>query len=230
MFLSVIMPVYNGERYIASALDSVCAQGSNAIELVVVDDGSSDSTLEIVKRYEKFLPIQIIEAGRIGNWVAVSNLGLQNAKGEWACFLHHDDLWMPERMARFQSAAEGFGGVLIISNSIFVGPNGKNLGLWTCPLPEGDVSSDVLLEHLLVQNFIGMPAPVFRRRAVLDSGGMDASLWHTADWDLWLRLGKMGTVRFIAQPLTAFRIHPHSQTSARRIEPGEWTRAAFHRL
>src|SRR5689334_23482219 len=69
-----------------------------------------------------------------------------------------------------------------------------------------------------------MPAPVFRRQIVLESGGMDEDLWFAADWDLWLRLGSLGPVRFIAEPLTAFRIHPESQTIARPSSSGEWQR------
>ena len=74
----------------------------------------------------------------------------------------------------------------------------------------------------LIQNFIAIPSPVFRRSAVIDSGGLDESLWFSADWDLWLRLGAMGPVRFLAETLSAFRIHPASQTAARKLLPNEW--------
>jgi hypothetical protein len=74
----------------------------------------------------------------------------------------------------------------------------------------------------LVQNFIAIPSPVFRRDAVIQSGGLDEALWFSADWDLWLRLGGLGQVRFIAEPLTAFRVHPASQTAARKLQPKEW--------
>ena len=78
------------------------------------------------------------------------------------------------------------------------------------------------LNLLLVQNFIAIPSPVFRRSAVLDSGGLNEALWFSADWDLWLRLGALGPVRFIAETLSAFRIHPASQTAARKLLPNEW--------
>jgi len=216
------MPAYNGERFISAALDSVCGEDAERIELVVVDDVSSDRTLDIVRDYAKLLPIRLITPGRIGNWVTATNLGLREARGDWACFLHQDDLWLPGRIARLRGEMEKAEGALVLHNAMFVGPDGQRLGPWTCPLPEGVVPPDQFLEHLLVQNFIAIPSPLFRRTAAIDSGGLDEALWYTADWDLWLRLGAMGPIRFIADTLCAFRVHPASQTVTHSLRPGEW--------
>jgi len=221
-FLSVVMPVHNGENFIAAALESVREQSTEGIELVVVDDGSTDRTVEIVRDFAKSLAIRVVTPGRIGNWVGATNLGLREATGEWACFLHQDDLWLPGRMARLRREMEKTEGTLVLHNAVFVGPDGRRLGPWTCPLNGGVVPSDQFIERLLVQNFIAIPSPVFRRRAVIESGGLDEALWFTADWDLWLRLGAMGPVRFIAETLTAFRVHPASMTAARKLLPREW--------
>jgi glycosyltransferase involved in cell wall biosynthesis len=221
-FLSVIMPVHNGEKFVAAALESVRGQDNEGIELVFVDDGSADRTAEIVREFEKSLQIRTISPGRIGNWVTATNLGLHEARGDWACFLHHDDLWLPGRIARLRGEMEMAEGVLVLHNAVFVGPDGQRLGPWTCPLPEGVVPPDQFLEHLLVQNFIAIPSPVFRRSAVIDSGGLDEALWHTADWDLWLRLGAIGPIRFIADTLCGFRVHPASQTVTHTFQPSEW--------
>jgi GT2 family glycosyltransferase len=220
--LSVVMPTYNGERFIAAALESVRAQHDEGIELVIVDDGSSDRTLDIVGDFANVFPIRLITPVRTGNWVAISNLGLREATGDWACFLHQDDLWLPGRIARLRSEMESTEGSLVLHNAKFVSPAGQALGPWTCPLPEGVVPADRFIERLLVQNFIAIPSPVFRRSAAIDSGGLDEALWFSADWDLWLRLGALGPVRFIAETLSAFRIHPASQTAARELLPNEW--------
>ena len=220
--LSVIMPVFNGERYVAQALDRVCSQMRDGIEVVVVDNGSFDRTSEIVNGYTNLLPVRVINPGRTGSWLIASNIGLKEATRDWACFLHHDDLWLPGRVSQVEAALENFDGSLVINNSIFVGPDGEKLGRWTCPLPAGDVTSEFFLERLLTQNFIAMLSPVFRRRAAIELGGLDLSLWFAADWDLWLRLGATGSVRFIEETLTAYRVHPTSQTAARKIAPSEW--------
>ena len=221
-FLSVVIPTYNGEKFIAAALESVREQYDEGLEVIAADDGSSDRTLDIVHSFAKSFQIRLLTPGRIGNWVAASNLGLREANAEWACFLHQDDLWLPGRVARLRTEIERAEGALILHNAKFVGPSGQFLGPWTCPLPEGTVSSSQFLEHLLIQNFIAMPSPVFRRTAAIDSGGLDESLWFSADWDLWLRLGTLGPVRFINETLAAFRVHPASQTAARKVQPGEW--------
>ena len=220
--LSVIMPVHNGERFVAAALGSVCGEDTERIELVVVDDGSSDRTVDIVGDYAKLLPIRLITPGRIGNWVTVTNLGLREATGDWACLLHQDDLWLPGRMAQLRGEMEKAEGTLVLHNSMFVGPDGQKLGPWTCPLPEGVVPPDRFIERLLVQNFIAIPSPVFRRGAAIDSGGLDEALWFTADWDLWLRLGAMGPIRFIPETLSAFRVHLAAQTVTHPFHTGEW--------
>jgi GT2 family glycosyltransferase len=221
------MPTYNGERFITAALDSVRDQyrdhDSDEIELVIVDDGSTDHTLDIVRGYAGALPIRLITPGRLGNWVAATNLGLREATGDWACFLHQDDLWLPGRLKRLHSEMESHQGPLIIHNAMYVGPDGQELGPWTCPFPKtGAIPSNQFIERLLVQNFIAIPSPVFRRNAVIDSGGLDEALWFSADWDLWLRLGASGPIRFIGETLSAFRVHPASQTAARKLQPNEW--------
>jgi len=215
------MPTYNGERFLAAALGSVVGQHEGT-ELVIVDDGSTDRTLDIVRDFASVLPIRLITPGRIGNWVAISNLGLREAKGDWACFLHQDDLWRPGRLARLWGEMENTEGALVVHDAMFVGPDGQELGPWTCPFSDGTVLPDRFTERLLVQNFIAIPSPVFRRSLAIRSGGLDESLWYSADWDFWLRLGALGPVRFIAEKLSAFRVHPASQTAARKVLPNEW--------
>jgi SAM-dependent methyltransferase len=113
-------------------------------------------------------------------------------------------------------------GALILHNAMFVGPDGQKRGPWTCPLSEGDVPPERFIERLLIQNFIAINSPVFRRKEALETGGLDEALWFSADWDLWLRLGALGPVRFIAETLTAFRVHSASLTAARKLLPNEW--------
>ena len=113
-------------------------------------------------------------------------------------------------------------GALIVHNAVYVGPDGQRLGPWSCPFSEGRIPSNEFIERLLVQNFIAIPSPVFRRDEVIQSGGLDEALWFSADWDLWLRLGALGPVGFVGETLSGFRVHPASQTAARKLKPKEW--------
>jgi glycosyltransferase involved in cell wall biosynthesis len=214
-FLSVVMPTYNGRRFVAAALESVRREGIDGVEVLVIDDGSSDDTLEIVRTFEASLPLRIIAQGRVGSWVAASNLGLREARGDWVSFLHQDDMWLPGRLAALRRATTDPRVAFVLHPAMFIGPDGRSLGRWSCPLRPGLIESSAFVGRLLVQNFIAMPSPVFRRERALDGGGLDPALWYTADWDFWLRLGALGPVSFIGESLAAFRVHPESQTMAR---------------
>ncbi len=215
-WLSVVMPVYNGEAYLRGALDGVLAGEAAGIEIIACDDGSTDASVDVLRSYAARLAIRILPRPHDGNWVAGTNAGLRIARGRYACLLHQDDAWLPGRLAAIRRELERTPATLLVHDACFVGPGGERLGAWRCPLPRRRVVDQALfVERLLVQNFVAIPSPVFDRAAALAGGGMDEALWYTADWDLWLRLGRMGPVRFIPVSLAAFRVHPKSQTVAR---------------
>ena len=216
-WLSVLMPTFNGAPWVADALDSIVAQGDAGIEVVVADDGSTDGTVEMVRRYQSRLALRLVQQHRVGNWVAGTNVALRAAQGEYACVLHQDDLWLPGRSAAVRGALPCS---LLVHPALLIGARGERLGTWRLPLAPGTVESARFRARLLVQNFLAMPAPVFPRAALAD--GLDESLWYTADWDLWLRLAARGPVRVLGEPLAAFRIHPSSQTLARPLDVADF--------
>ena len=95
-WLSVIMPTYNGASYLSAALESIAIQLEKDIEVIVVDDGSTDRTISIIRAYTHRFPLRIVERNHSGNWVANTNMGLSLARGEYVSFLHQDDSpWLP---------------------------------------------------------------------------------------------------------------------------------------
>ena len=224
-WLSVIIPTYNGSKYLAAALDSVVVQQDNKVECVVIDDGSTDDTLSIIEEYRDRLNIQPITKARAGNWVANTNYGLTIAQGEYACFLHQDDLWLEGRLEKIEEAIAAYPQAsLYLHDSVFIDEGNKPLGLWRCPLSAKQklVAAEEMMEKLLIQNFIAIPAPVFKREAALDAGGLNEELWYTADWDFWLKLAAMGDTCYVAKPLAAFRVHGDSQTIRRSSSIAEF--------
>lgn len=212
-WLSVIVPVYNGADYLDLALRSVATQADDGIEVVAVDDGSTDESLSILDRYKSRMPLRVERPGRIGNWAAISNIGLRAARAPRVCFLHQDDLWLPHRLQSLRPLLHNAGNdTLLLHASRFVNAHGRFLGQWRCPLSAGLNPPQRVVERLLVQNFIAMPAPIFSRHAALAVGGLDEELWYTADWDFWLKLATRGPTRYLPRPLTAFRVHADSQT------------------
>jgi GT2 family glycosyltransferase len=219
------MPTYQAARYLGAALEEVARQADDGVEVVVADDGSTDGTLELVARYQGALRLTLVHRGGDGAWPAGVNRALAEATGRHACLLFHDDLWLPGRLAAVKSRlARAPAAKLLVSPTRFVGPAGEPLGEWRTPFGRGDltVPADRFVERLLVQNFLGAPAPVFDRAAALEVGGLDPALWYTADWDLWLRLAALGPVEHLGAPTAAFRIHADSMTLSRRRDAAEF--------
>jgi glycosyltransferase involved in cell wall biosynthesis len=217
-WLSVLSPIYNGEAYLSVALDSIVIQGDNAIECIAVDGESTDATLSILKSYQDKLPIKILQRERSTNWIIKTNHALSHASGEYVCFLHHDDLWFKDRLKIMKQLTERFPeAVLLLHPSHFLDNKGNNLGTWNCPLPAVPeiIKPDLMIERLLVQNFISILGPVFKRKAALEVGSLDESLWYTADWDFWLKMAACGDSVYYPKPLSGFRVHPSSQTVMR---------------
>jgi len=109
------------------------------MELIVVDGGSSDRTLDIVREFASSVPIRLITPARRGNWAAVSNIGLREARGEWACFLHQDDVWLPGRRPEIN----GFGGTPVVHSAEYLNADGEILGSWTCPFESGLITATI---------------------------------------------------------------------------------------
>ena len=224
-WLSVIIPTYNGSKYLAAALNSVVMQQDKNIECVIIDDGSTDETLTIVKGFQDRLNIQLITKARAGNWVVNTNYALNLASGEYACFLHQDDLWLEGRLEQIKKAIAAYPqATLYLHDSVFIDESAKPLGMWRCPLAGKRrlIAASAMVEKLLVQNFVAIPAPVFQRTAALNAGGLSDELWYTADWDFWLKLAALGDTCYIPKPLAAFRVHGDSQTIRRSSSIAEF--------
>lgn len=214
------MPTYNGERFLSAALDSLVAQDDEELEVVAVDDGSTDKTVEILRSYVGRLRLKIITNEHTGNWVVGMNRGLESATGTFASLLHQDDVWLPDRLRSVRLALRlPVTPTLLVHPIWFMGPDGRRSGTLRCPLPIGRLlSPDFVTPRLLVQNFVPVLGTVFPRKIAIDAGGADEHLWYTADWDLWLRLAASGPTWHIPQRLAAYRIHPHTQTFTRSAQ------------
>jgi glycosyltransferase involved in cell wall biosynthesis len=202
----------------------VAAGPVDCIELVVIDSSPDEATAAIVQRYADRLPLRLLRRQDMKPWQTKTNLGVELAASEYCCILHQDDLWLPgriESVRRWIAAAPD--AVLHLAPSRLIDRNGRNVGCWTCPLPAEDVlGSQFILQRLLVQNFVSVPAPVFRRSAWLECGGMDEQLWYTPDWDIWLKLSSSGPVVYHDEATTAFRLHGSSLTVTGSRDSGQF--------
>jgi GT2 family glycosyltransferase len=219
-WLSVIVPTYNGASYLDEALESVVIQNDDQVEVIVVDDGSTDQTLQIVESYLNRLQLRIVSGPHRGNWVAATNKGMALARGAYSCWLHQDDAWDAARLQVLRVlTARHPDAELFIHPVWFMDDRSRKVGRWSCPFSarQETLIPTQFVERLLVQDFLASTAPVFKTNALARSGPLDEQLWFTADWDFWLKLGASGMIVYHPAPLSSFRVHRDSQTM-RRIE------------
>jgi len=222
--LSIIMPVYNGEAYLPMALDSLCRQsGLDQLEIIALDDGSTDRSIEILNQYTRRLPLTLAPIARTGNWVANTNRGIVLARGTYVCFLHQDDIWLDGRMAWIQETVQKHPGCpVLFSAADYLSPDHKTVGRWTAPFSnQGEQILDATewFCPLLVQNYIAIPSPVFRRDLVTSAPLLDEGLPYAADWKCWLTLAKNHSAVYQPASTVGFRVHPESQTCSMTSDP-----------
>ena len=218
-WLSVILPMHQGERWLAATLDSLVAQSDTGFECLVIDSSPDDATFRLAQSYADRLTLRTFRRPDLDNWRSKTNFGFQQARAEHVCMLHQDDSWLPGRSAAVRAwIADAPNLAAHLHPSFFVDRDGRRLGVWRCPLPDNGlpISQDLLITRLLVQNFVSVPSPTLRRDLFLAVGGIDESLWYTGDWDLYLKLARIGSFAYHPQILSCFRIHGDSLTMSGR--------------
>lgn len=225
-WLAVIIPSHCGERWISASLGSIVAQDTRGIEVILIDDGIAATTREIAQGFSARLRLRIFHRPDLSTWQKKTNFGVQTAESTHVCWLGVDDLWLPGRAAAVKAWIAARPATLLhMAASAIVDVGGRRLGVWHCPLaPEIELASAQVTERLLIQNFVAAPAPVFRRDAWLDCGGLDESLWYTADWDMWLKLAALAPVCYHGAITVGLRIHGASLTMAGRRDAAEFAR------
>ena len=212
--VSVVIPSYNGAGYLGEAIDSALAQTHPAVEIVVVDDGSTDDTRALAARYgEQVRYVYQENRGLPG----ARNTGIRAARGVYLAFLDHDDRFLPEKLARQVAVLDVRPEVgLVYTGWHFIDADGRRLPPTGWDRRDGDVFA-----HLLVENMI-YPAAAMVRKAPVDAvGGFDETLTGLEDWDLWLRLAQRGVHwACVDEPLLEYRVHPgqmHKHGAERRL-------------
>lgn len=213
-WLSVIVPVHDGARFLGTTLASAAAERPDGVEFLLYDSGDdAGAARRIAEGFTDRLDIRWQSTPDIKPWTAKTNLGVREARARHVCMLHQDDLWLPGHLRAIRASITADpAAVLSIAPSRFVSASGKGMGQWRLPFRPGRVESADFAAMLIVQNSIAIPSPVIAREAWLACGGMDDTLWYTADWDLYLRLAQQGHVQVRAVVTTAFRIHGSSLT------------------
>lgn len=202
--VSVIVPVYNRENYVGETLDSILQQTYKDIEIIAVNDGSTDNSLLVLKEYKEKYPgkIVIIDQQNQGQ-VKSRNNAIMQANGEYIAFLDSDDLWLPEKLEKQIPLFVNNVG-LVYSGIYNIDDEGSIIDTELC---QRDMRGDIYLKLLIKNRMTG--GTVVLRRDVIDKVGMfDVDFAAAENWDLWIRVCRYYTADFVNEPLVKYRKHP----------------------
>jgi glycosyltransferase involved in cell wall biosynthesis len=198
--VAAIIPVFNGERFIAESIESVLSQTFPRIRCVVIDDGSEDRTPSIVATFGE--AVQYIRQENAGV-AAARNRGIRETSEPFLAFLDADDVWLPDKiqsqMAKFaEGVALTYTGIRIVDRNLV--PLSDQLA----PLPGQALRNSLLLEH----PYMSIPSTAVARREVLEQiGGFDESLSTSADTDLGCRIAAKFKIACVREPKVLYRVH-----------------------
>lgn len=201
--VSVVVPVFNRELYICDTLDSILSQTYQDIEIVAVNDGSTDNSLNLLEDYKQRYPekISIINQSNQGQ-VAARNAAIAVSRGAYVAFLDSDDLWLPEKLEKQMPLfCDDVG--LVYCAVYNIDESGRTVGMTPC---ETGVRGKAYLRMLTSNQMTG--GTVVLSRAAIDAvGSFDESLSAAENWDLWLRVSKRFSIDYVDEPLVKYRKH-----------------------
>jgi glycosyltransferase involved in cell wall biosynthesis len=207
--VTVVIPAYNAATTIRRAVDSVLAQTFGNYEIVVVDDGSKDTTSEIVAGYDND-KVRLLCLPCNKGQSAATNQGVAEAKGELIAFLDADDEWLPSKLEKQLEALRGNPAAVMVSCGCrYVDANGALQREFGIP---PDVKSSEVWRGLLVASFIAKPCVLARASVLREVGPFDTALIVAEDQDMWIRLSLAGEVEFVREFLTTVHDTPGSLT------------------
>ena len=187
--IDVVIPVFNGEKFIARAINSLEKQTFSPRKIIVVDDGSTDSTIEIVKKYENTIPNLVILAGSHKGLSATRNLGIKKSAAEYVAFLDCDDYWLPTKLENQVNHLEMHPKCVAVFSNCNV--NDETTG--TTYRAPGNGNQLFSHMNLLTQRYrvIGSASSICIRREIFNEiGFFDEGISYGEDYDLWVRISK----------------------------------------
>jgi len=207
--VSVIIPTYNSENFLPQAINSVLTQTYSKVELIVVNDGSTDNTQKAINPYRNKLLYLYKENGGPGS---ARNFGIEKSQGEYIAFLDADDYWLPEKLktqVRYLKNHRNF--ALIHSNTWILEENKELYPRFINKLPP----IGKFYQKLFLQNCINNLTVILKRECFDAVGGFDESeaLIGFEDYDLWLRIASNYEIGYFDEIVAVYRVHPRNISS-----------------
>ncbi|MFT5294392.1 MAG: glycosyltransferase involved in cell wall biosynthesis [Colwellia sp.] len=203
--VSVIIPAYNAAIFIEGCISSVLNQTFNDLEIIIINDGSTDSTLELAEQFAaKDDRVSIISIKNCGR-AAARNRGIQAAKGDWLAFLDADDLWTKQKIEKQLHIAYEKKADLIYTERSWIDENSTPL----VQPKKYELPSGLIFDKLVEGNYICTSTVLVKKNIVLDEGCFSelATFKNAQDYQLWLRLSHNFIFQALEEELCLYRIH-----------------------
>jgi glycosyltransferase involved in cell wall biosynthesis len=196
--ISIIIPTYNRANLLPRAIESIVEQTCSSWELLIIDDGSTDNTEEVLQKYLSS-KVRYVKCPHSGLPAIARNVGIHKAQGEWIAFLDSDDVWLPEKLEKQMQVIRDY----------VSGPDRK---------------AGIYFEELLLDNFIVASTVLVRRDCLLEIGGFNESSYLLVgeDYELWLRLSITHKIEYLSEPLVIYRDLPEEGIRGSQSRLGYW--------
>jgi glycosyltransferase involved in cell wall biosynthesis len=208
--VSVVIACYNGQSYVQAAVGSVLAQTYRDLELIVVDDGSTDDSVSLVAAVSD---ARVSVVAQVNSGVAAArNRGAAAARGEYLAFLDQDDLWLPDKLRlqleRFRTCPEAG---LVYSDCLLIAEDGTGIGRWS---QRYRLLRGRIFEGLIVESVVPI-STIMLRRALFEQVGGFRSYRYVEDLDLILRVAEHHAIEVVDVPMAKYRLH--AESTSRRL-------------
>ena len=205
--VTVVIPTYNAAVYLTETLESVCTQNYGDFELLIVDDGSRDDTVELARRFESRVALRIIEQANAGP-AAARNNGVRNARGEYVAFIDSDDLMLPRRLAAQVAMLGGDPSLGLVHTDLMTFD--EHGVVHTTRRAFSDPCGGRILDKLLIDNSITTSTVMAPRARLIEAGLFDETRRISEDFDLWLRMAERWSVGYVDEAAVKYRRRPGS--------------------
>ena len=212
--VSIIMPAFNREKFIAESIESALAQSYEDFELIVIDDGSKDQTVEVAKKYLSDPRVHLIQNEKNMGIATTRNRAIRVARGEYIAMLDSDDIWIDKDKLRKQvDFLDSHSDHAMVGSAItHIDVSGKKLKTVTFPTADAEIRNSILRRNPFAQSTL-----LCRTEAFLQTGSYSTRFMICDDFDLWLRIGKRWKFANSTDAMTGYRIHGNNITHTKRL-------------
>lgn len=208
--VSIILPCFNGSRWLSEAIDSILCQEFRDFELLIINDGSTDNSETIISSYLKDKRIRYFYQKNRG-FSAALNKGIEESKGEFIGFIGQDDLWLPHKLEHQVSFFRNQNQEISLVHSSFYCINSVGQIESTANTMDlaSRLSKEGIIKNLFLNNFIGFETVLVDKRCFTEVGLFDEQMVAFSDHDMWLRMAGKFRFAYANLPLVKKRVHDH---------------------